>query len=102
MGNHPFSPPFADFFEIILSNHRPSKSKFLFGICFVGVTLCAKPKPGRAEWNKKWTDFSAFREIGHRSSRVTLPKTNSLPPKIGRAPKGNELSSNHQFSRANC
>ena len=27
---------------------------------------------------------------------------NSLPPKIGRAPKGNELSSNHQFSRANC
>ena len=33
--------------------------------------------------------------------KITLPKTNSLPLKIGRAPKGNSYS-NHQFSGANC
>ena len=30
---------------------------------------------------------------------ITLPKTSSLPMKIGRAPKGNEYS-NHPFSSA--
>ena len=32
--------------------------------------------------------------------QTTLPETNSSPLKIGRAPKGNESSSNHPFSGA--